>query len=77
MTTSIRRPQLVRNLWSKIGCWNLCGWLYTLAELASWDRPATPLIDRAERPGGKPARRPSPADRHPGKLDGVIHDKLV
>lgn len=31
--------QQVRNVWSNIGCWNLCGWLSTLVELASWDQP--------------------------------------
>ncbi len=23
--------QQVRNLWSNVGCWNLCGWLYTVS----------------------------------------------
>lgn len=55
--------QQVRNLWSNIGCWNLCGWLYTLVELASWDQPAHQLVDRADRPWDNPARRPSHADR--------------
>jgi hypothetical protein len=55
--------QQVRNLWSNIGCWNLCGWLYTLVELASWDQPAEQLVDRADRPWDNPARRPSHADR--------------
>ncbi len=28
--------QQVRNVWSSIGCWHVCGWLYALVELASW-----------------------------------------
>jgi hypothetical protein len=55
--------QQVRNLWSNIGCWNLCGWLYTLVELACWDEPAETLVDRGDRPWDNPARRPSHADR--------------
>lgn len=55
--------QQVRNLWSNIGCWNLCGWLYTLVELACWDEPAETLVDRGDRPWDNPSRRPSHADR--------------
>ncbi len=55
--------QQVRNLWSNIGCWNLCGWLYTLVELACWDEPAEQLVDRSDRPWDSPTRRPSHADR--------------
>lgn len=55
--------QQVRNLWSNVGCWNLCGWLYTLVELACWDEPAEKLVDRGDRPWENLARRPSHADR--------------
>ncbi len=55
--------QQVRNLWSNIGCWNLCCWLYTLVELACWDEPAEELVDRSDRPWDNPLRRPSHADR--------------
>lgn len=55
--------QQVRNLWSNIGCWNLCGWLYTLVELACWDEPAEALVARGDRPWDNPSRRPSHADR--------------
>jgi hypothetical protein len=55
--------QQVRNVWSNIGCWNLCGWLYGLVEPASWDLPAEELVDRSDRPWDNPSRRPSHADR--------------
>ena len=55
--------QQVRNVWSNIACWNLCGWLYALVELATWDRTAEQLVDRTDRPWDNPARRPSHADR--------------
>ena len=55
--------QQVRNVWSSIGCWNLCGWLYALVELECWDHDAKQLVDRADRPWDNPDRRPSHADR--------------
>lgn len=55
--------QQVRNVWSSIGCWNLCGWLYGLVELACWDEAAEQLVDRRDRPWDNPSRRPSHADR--------------
>jgi len=55
--------QQVRNVWSNIGCWNLCGWLYALVELECWDRPSKQLVDRSDRPWDNPSRRPSHADR--------------
>lgn len=55
--------QQVRNLWSNIGCWNLCGWLYGLVELECWDLSAEQLVDRSNRPWDNPSRRPSHADR--------------
>ncbi len=55
--------QQVRNVWSNIACWNVCGWLYTLVELECWDRSADVLVDRSQRPWDNPDRRPSHADR--------------
>lgn len=55
--------QQVRSVWSSIGCWNLCGWLYGMVELASWELPAEQLVDREDRPWDNPSRRPSHADR--------------
>ena len=55
--------QQVRNLWSNIGCWNLCGWLYTMVELANWDESPKQLVDRSDRPWDNPQRRPSHADK--------------
>ena len=55
--------QQVRNVWSNIGCWNLIQWMFTLVELATWNRSAKQLIDRHTRPWDNPHRRPSHADR--------------
>ncbi len=55
--------QQVRNVWSNIGCWNLCGWLYALVELECWDQTPEQLVDRSDRPWDNPSRRPSHADR--------------
>lgn len=55
--------QQVRNVWSSVGCWNLCGWLYGLVELECWDLTSEQLVDRSDRPWDNPSRRPSHADR--------------
>lgn len=55
--------QQVRNLWSNIGCWNLCTWLYAMVELECWDESMEHLVDRSDRPWDNPSRRPSHADR--------------
>lgn len=55
--------QQVRNLWSNIGCWNLCGWLFSLVELECWDTNSEQLVDRRERPWDNPYRLPSHSDR--------------
>jgi hypothetical protein len=55
--------QQVRNVWSSIGCWNLCGWLYSLVELECWDYTSEQLVDRSDRPWDNPSRRPSHNDR--------------
>jgi hypothetical protein len=55
--------QQVRNVWSSIGCWNLCGWLFTMVELECWDESSEQLVDRSDRPWDNPERRPSHQDR--------------
>lgn len=55
--------QQVRNLWSNVGCWHLCGWLYTMVELECWDEASEQLVDRRDRPWDNPDRRPSHNDR--------------
>ena len=55
--------QQVRNVWSNVGCWNLCGWLYSLTELECWDQASEQLVDRSDRPWDNPGRRPSHSDR--------------
>lgn len=55
--------QQVRNVWSNIGCWHLCGWLYAMVELECWDERHEQLVDRSDRPWDNPTRRPSHQDR--------------
>lgn len=55
--------QQVRNVWSSVGCWNLCGWLFTMVELECWDETSDQLVDRSDRPWDNPDRRPSHQDR--------------
>jgi hypothetical protein len=49
-------------VWSNVGCWNLCGWLYSLVELECWDLPSEQLVNRSDRPWDNPHRRPSHND---------------
>lgn len=55
--------QQVRNVWSNVGCWNLCSWLYVMVELECWDESAAELGDRSSRPWDNPERRPWHRDR--------------
>ena len=69
--------QQVRSVWSSVGCWNLCGWLYGLVELASWDLSAEQLVDREDRPWDNPSRRPSHADRRRRISREMLRDALL
>lgn len=55
--------QQVRNVWSSVGCWHVCGWLYAMVELECWDETSEQLVDRSDRPWDNPDRRPSHQDR--------------
>lgn len=69
--------QQVRNLWSNIGCWNLCTWLYTLVELECWDESMLDLVDRSDRPWDNPARRPSHADRRRRIVRKMLREEFL
>ncbi len=69
--------QQVRNLWSNIGCWNLCTWLYAMVELECWDASTTDLVDRRDRPWDNPARRPSHADRRRQIARKMLRDEFL
>jgi len=68
--------QQVRNVWSNIACWNICGWLYTLVELACWESSAEDLVDRSDRPWDNPSRRPSHADRRRYLAGKMLRNEL-
>jgi nuclear transport factor 2 (NTF2) superfamily protein len=55
--------QRVRNVWFSVGCWNLCGWFYTMVELECWDDSREQLVKREGRLWDNPDRRPSHDDR--------------
>ena len=42
------------NLWSNVGCWHLNQWMYTFAQLCSWDIAKPDLTDRSNRPWDNP-----------------------
>ena len=69
--------QQVRNVWSNIACWNLNQWVYTLVELATWDREQTRMTDRSNRPWDNPDRRPSHADKRKAILREMLHEEFL
>lgn len=69
--------QQVRNVWSNIGCWHLTQWLFTLVELATWDREQSSLTDRTNRPWDNPDRRPSHADRRRAIVREMLHEEFL
>ncbi len=69
--------QQVRNVWSNIGCWNLSQWVFTLVELATWDREHSTLTDRTGRPWDNPDRRPSHADRRRAVVREMLHEEFL
>jgi DDE superfamily endonuclease len=42
--------QQVRNLEANVGCFNLCGWMYSLVEAWAWGRQEEDLVDRSDSP---------------------------
>lgn len=69
--------QQVRKLHSNIGCWNLCGWVYTMVELECWEAEACDLVDRSDRPWDNPERRPSHADRRCRIVKEMLRKRLL
>jgi hypothetical protein len=55
--------QQVRNLYANVGCFNLCGWMYSLVEAWAWNKEEDELVDRSASPWDNQPRRPSHADR--------------
>jgi hypothetical protein len=69
--------QQVRNVWSNIGCWNLNQWLFTMVELATWDRDPSALTNRTDRPWDNPDRRPSHKDRRRTIIREMLHEEFL
>ncbi len=56
--------QQVRSVASNVGCFHLCAWSFTMAEIWAWDRKARALVaHRSASPWDDPNRRPSHADK--------------
>lgn len=68
--------QQVRNIWSSIGCWHMIGWVHTLVQLASWNRPTEELVDRSDRKWDNPDRRPSTTDQIKTITKEMLSDQL-
>jgi len=55
--------QQVRNVWSSVGGFHVCLWMYTMTEAWAWQRSEEELVDRRASPWDDPERRPSHADK--------------
>jgi DDE superfamily endonuclease len=55
--------QQVRNLHASVGCFNLCGWMYSLVEAWAWQKGEDELVDRSQSPWDNEPRRPSHQDK--------------
>src|SRR5262249_35949329 len=55
--------QQVRNLHASVGCFNLCGWMYSLVEAWAWQKGEDALVDRSQSPWDNQPRRPSHQDK--------------
>jgi hypothetical protein len=69
--------QQVRNLWSKIGCWHLNQWLFTLVELCCWNVPHAESADRVTRAWNNPDRCPSHADRRRSISREMLEEQIL
>jgi hypothetical protein len=68
--------QQVRNLNANVGCFNLNGWMYSLTEAWSWERPAEELVDRSPSPWDDAERRPSHADRRKALQRQMLREEI-
>jgi hypothetical protein len=68
--------QQVRNLHASVGCFNLNGWMYSMVEAWSWERPAEELVDRQASPWDNAFRRPSHADKRKALQRQVLREEI-
>jgi hypothetical protein len=68
--------QQVRNLNACVGCFNLNGWMYSVVEAWSWERPEEELVDRQNSPWDDEPRRPSHADRRKALQRQVLREEI-
>lgn len=69
--------QQVRNVWSSIGCRDVCGWPYAMVECESWHEPSERLVDRSDRPWDNPDKRPSHNDRRRRIARKMLHEAFL
>jgi hypothetical protein len=69
--------QQVRSVWSNIACWNICTWLYSMVEFASWDESKETLVHRDDRPWDNPNRRPSHADKRRKIIKEMLRSEFM
>lgn len=68
--------QQVRHLWASVGCFNVCGWLYSAVERWAWDKPEEERTDRSDSPWDVEERRPSHADKRKALKRAVLREEM-
>jgi DDE superfamily endonuclease len=66
----------LRRVWSNVGALNLNLWVHTLIEVWAWDRPASEVSDRSDRPWDDAERRPSHADRRRAVQRAMLEEEF-
>jgi hypothetical protein len=66
----------VRHLWASVGCFSVCGRLYSAMERWAWDRPEEDLTDRSGSPWDTEYRRPSHADKRKALKREALREEM-
>jgi hypothetical protein len=68
--------QQVRNIYSNVGAFNLCGWMYSTIEAWAWEQPDAELVDRSKSPWDDPTRRASHQDKRKALQHQVLRQEI-
>jgi hypothetical protein len=68
--------QQVRNIYSNVGAFNLCCWMYSTIEAWAWERPDAEIVDRSKSPWDDPTRRASHQDKRKALQRLVLRQEI-
>jgi SRSO17 transposase len=70
------QQQQVREVYARVGAWQVNLWMYCVVEAWAWDRPDDELIDRSASPWDSEPRRPSHADKRKALQREVLQEEI-